>query len=93
MPSQPRRAAQDGRKPYGAILILSRAESPQRAAEGRRASTSAPRQQDSTTGGGRSVTVPRLESMVKPRSLGERSTAGQAAGGQGLPPFCLFYDF
>lgn len=62
-------------------------------AEGRRASTPAPQQQDSTTGGGRSVPVPRLESMVKPRSLGGRSAAGQAAGGQGLPPFCPFCDF
>lgn len=60
---------------------------------GRTASTPTPRQQDSTTGGGLSVHVPRLESMVKPRSLGRRSAAGQAAGGQGLPPFCPFCDF
>jgi len=44
-------------------------------------------------GGGRSAHVPPLESMVKPRSLGGRSAAGQAAGGQGLPPFCPFCDF
>lgn len=52
-----------------------------------------PQQQGNTTGGGRSVHVPRFESMVKPRSLGGRSAAGQAAGGQGLPPFCPFCDF
>ena len=68
-------------------------KSPQSGAEGRTASTPAPRQQGSTTGGGRSVHVPRLESMVKPRSRGGRSAAGQAAGGQGLPPFCPFCDF
>lgn len=47
----------------------------------------------STTDGGRSVHVPRLKRMVKPRSRGGRSAAGQAAGGQGLPPFCPFCDF
>lgn len=36
---------------------------------------------------------PGLERMVKSRSRGGRSAAGQAAGGQGLPPFCPFCDF
>lgn len=48
----------------------------QRGAEGRRASTPAPRPQSSTTGGGWSVPVPHLESMVKPRSRG-RQQAGR----------------
>lgn len=68
-------------------------KSPQRGAEGRRASTACTTSHGSTTGGGRSVPVPRLESMVKSRSRGGRSAAGQAAGGQGLPPFCPFCDF
>lgn len=72
----------------GYTYYLDGQKSPQRVAEGRRASTPAPRQQDSTTGGGRSVPVPRLESMVKPRSRG-----GWSAAGQGLPPFCHFCDF
>lgn len=79
----------------------------QRGAEGRRASTPAPRQQDSTTGGGRSVHVPRLESMVKPRSRGGRvcRRAGSRRAGVAalLPllrllklvflPFCPFWSF
>lgn len=82
-------------------------KSPQRGTEGRRASTPAPRQQDSTTGGGRSVPAPRLESMVKPRSLGGRvcRRAGSRRAGVAalLPllrllksvflPFCPFWAF
>lgn len=58
-------------------------------AEGRRAFTPAPRQQDSTTGGGRSVPVPHLESMVKPRSQGGqvcRRAGSRRAGVAALLP-------
>lgn len=82
-------------------------KSPQRGTEGRRASTPAPRQQDSTTGGGRSVPVPRLESMVKPRSRGgqvcRRAGSRRAGVAALLPllrllklvflPFCPFWAF
>lgn len=62
-------------------------ESPQRGAEGCRASTPTPRQQDSTTGGGRSVPVPRLESMVKSRSRGGQvcRRAGSRRAGVAAP--------
>lgn len=82
-------------------------KSPQRGAEWRRASTPAPRQQGSTTGGGRSVHVPRLESMVKPRSLGGQVCRRAGSRREGvaalLPllrllklvflPFCPFWAF
>ena len=58
----------------------------------RTASQPAPRP-TAAPGGRRAVCpCPCLESMVKPRSRGG-SAAGQAAGGQGLPPFCPFCDF
>lgn len=77
----------------GYNLYHNRQKSPQRVADGRIASTPAPRQQDSTTGGGRSVPVPRLESMVKPRSQGGQVCRRAGSRRAGLPLFCPFCDF
>ena len=70
MPSQPRRAAQDGRKPCGAITYTITGRKPTEGRRGAQSVHACTTPHGNTTGGGQVCPYPGLESMVKPRSRG-----------------------
>ena len=106
-PHSPAEPPRTGASRAGLYLYHNGQKSPQRGADGRRASTACTTSHGSTTGGGRSVPVPRLESMVKPRSRGgqvcRRAGSRRAGVAALLPllrllklvflPFCPFWAF
>ena len=84
MPSQPRRAARDGRKPCGAIFYTMTGRKPAEGRRGAQRGAERPRLHHvhrTAPGGRRAVCpCPGLESMVKPRSRGGLPQGRQQAG-------------